>query len=106
MCSSDLLIACVCKIVGSGIASKLCGFSIRESLCMGIGMMPRGEVALVIATIGISAGLIGQLEFTCTILLVVFSAIVTPVLLKAFFPPEVKRNTAEMALQERSARPE
>lgn len=83
-----VLIACVCKIIGSGIITRIAGLTNKEAFCVGLGMMPRGEVALAIASIGIQTKLIGQLEFNSTIVLVVVSAVITPVLLKMFFPQE------------------
>ena len=90
-----VLIACVCKIIGAGIITKISGLSSLESFCIGLGMMPRGEVALAIAAIGIQTKLIGQVEFNSTIVLVVVSAIITPVFLKIFFPKESERKVTE-----------
>ena len=58
------------------------GLSKQDALRMGIGKMPRGEVALVIASIGLTSKLISPLEFNSTILLVIFSAAITPIFLK------------------------
>ena len=77
-----ILLACASKIIGSGLLAKVSGLSWVQSLRMGLGMMPRGEVALVVASIGLSTGLIGSLEFNATVLLVIFSAAITPLLLK------------------------
>lgn len=77
-----VVISCITKIIGSGLTSKIAGLSWYESLQMGIGMMPRGEVALVIASIGLSAKLITPIIFNATIVLVIISAAITPILLK------------------------
>lgn len=73
------------KIVGSGAGAKIAGFNSRESLQIGIGMIPRAEVALIVATLGKNIGMINNTIFTSTILMVVVTTIVTPPLLKASF---------------------
>ncbi len=73
----------VSKILGSGLGAKISGFSNNESLQVGISMIPRAEVTLIIANLGMKAGLIGPDIFTGAILLVITSSILTPLLLKA-----------------------
>ena len=83
-----LLAAMSGKILGSGIGAKIGGFSRRRSLRIGLGMMPRGEVALVIASIAMDPGhgsILSQSHFTAVVLIVLFTCILTPVLLKAAF---------------------
>lgn len=70
------------KIIGSGVGAKLSKFSIRESIQVGIGMVPRGEVALITANLGKNAGIINDTIFTSIILLTIVSSIITPILLK------------------------
>ncbi len=95
-----VLIACLCKIIGSGIITRLSGLKNREAFCVGLGMMPRGEVALAIASIGIQAKIIGQLEFNSTIVLVVISAVITPVVLKMFYPKDTGTKTLDVIKKE------
>src|SRR5258707_10773567 len=52
-----LLIAIVGKIAGCGLGAFSCGFDKRESLVVGVGMIPRGEVGLITASLGFAAGL-------------------------------------------------
>ncbi len=82
---SFIAVALLGKIVGCGIISKLCGFSSRDSLCIGVGMMARGEVALIVAQKGLNVGLMDAELFTTVILLIIVSSIVTPILLKICF---------------------
>ena len=74
--------AILTKLIGSGIGAKLTGFSNRSSIGIGAGMISRGEVALIIASIGLSSQLLPQEYFTATIIVVIVTTIVTPPLLK------------------------
>ena len=58
---------------------------IKECLQIGEGMMVRGEVALIVATKGLAAGLVDSKYFTSVILLIIVSSMVVPVLLKKSF---------------------
>lgn len=73
------------KIVGCGLAAKLGKFSWRESLQIGVGMMARGEVALIVAQKGIAAGLLDEIYVAPVIMLVIVSSLITPILLKLLF---------------------
>lgn len=77
--------ALISKIVGCGFAGKVTGHTWKESVVIGIGMMTRGEVALIIAQKGIDAGIISAEEFTPVILLIIFSSVLTPIFLKLAF---------------------
>ncbi len=79
------LVALVAKVIGCGGSAKLLGFNKKDSLKIGIGMMSRGEVALITAQKGLSAGLLTSDFFTSIILLIVVSSIVTPILLKRMY---------------------
>ena len=80
-----IAIALLGKIVGCGLAGRLCGFKGKESLIIGVGMMTRGEVALIVAQKGLAAGLVDSVYFASVILLIVVSSIATPILLKSLF---------------------
>jgi len=79
------IVAIITKVVGCGFGAKLTGFSTKSSLIIGTGMISRGEVALIIATTGLSAGLFPQKYFTSIVLVVIVTTLVTPPLLKAMF---------------------
>lgn len=74
--------AVISKIVGCGLASKVCGMTGHQSLVIGIGMVARSEVALMVAQKGIDAGMIDPVILPAIILSVIASALLTPVLLK------------------------
>ena len=83
-----VLVALLSKIIGCGTVSKLCKFKWNDSLKIGIGMMTRGEVALITAQKGLSAGLISPDYFTAVILMILVSSIAAPVLLKILYKPK------------------
>ncbi len=75
----------LCKIVGCGLMAKLCRFTWADSLKIGVGMMTRGEVALITSQKGLSVGLLSPVYFTAVILLIIFSSILTPIILKLLY---------------------
>lgn len=76
------------KILGCGLAAKACRYTWRESLQVGVGMMARGEVALIVAQKGIAAGLLDEIYLAPVIMLVIVSSLVTPIVLKLMFRKE------------------
>lgn len=85
-------VALVTKIIGCGLAAKICRFSWGDSLKVGVGMMTRGEVALIVAQKGLEVGVVDPVYFTAVILLIVVSSVLTPLVLKVLFtkmPPQV-----------------
>ena len=72
----------VSKIIGCGFAGKLTGMTNHESLVVGIGMVARGEVALMVAQKGIDAGMIDPVILPAIVMCVISCALLTPVLLK------------------------
>ena len=80
-----VIVALACKIIGCGLMAKLCKFSFHDSLICGVGMMTRGEVALIVSQKGLSVGLISPVYFSAVILLILVSSVATPVLLKLLF---------------------
>ena len=73
------------KIIGCGGVAKLLGYRSNEPLQIGLGMMVRGEVALIVAQKGLSVGLIESKYFAPVILLIIVSSMIVPVLLKKAF---------------------
>lgn len=78
----------ITKIIGCGLMGKICRFSNKDSLKIGIGMMTRGEVALIVAQKGLDAGILDPKYFTAVILLIIVSSISTPILLKLLYRGE------------------
>lgn len=77
-----LIVAILSKIVGCGLGAKVCGYTNNEALSVGIGMVSRGEVALIVAQKGSQAGLIAQDMFPAIIFVVIITVLLTPILLK------------------------
>lgn len=85
-----VLVALVAKIVGCGLMARLCRFSTPDSFKIGVGMMTRGEVALIVAQKGLSVGLLSPVYFTSVILLIIVSSISTPIILKVLYAKDKK----------------
>lgn len=82
------ILAIVTKLIGGTIGAKVAGFSWNSSLGIGSAMVSRGEVALIIAAIGLESNLLGQDMFSVIVAVVLITTIVTPPMMKYFF----KRN--------------
>lgn len=80
-----VLVALITKIIGCGLMAKICRFSAGDSLKIGVGMMTRGEVALIVAQKGLSVGLLSPVYFTSVILLIIVSSVTTPIVLKLLY---------------------
>ena len=73
------------KLVGAGTGARLAGFSWQESIQLGAGMISRGEVGLILASVGISQQLIEQGVFSAIVGMVLVTTLVTPPFLRAVF---------------------
>lgn len=80
-----LAMAIVTKVIGCGLGAKVCGYTNRESIQIGTGMISRGEVALIVASKGAALGLLSTVQFGPIVIMVVITTIITPVLLKVVF---------------------
>ena len=83
-----VIVGLLSKIIGCGIMGRLCGFKGYECLKIGVGMMTRGEVALIVAQKGLAVGLMSAQYFTAVILLIIVSSISAPILLKILYTKE------------------
>ncbi len=101
-----LLLTCVAiltKWVGGGLGALLTGFKFRGAAAIGSGMISRGEVALIIASSGLSAGLLPEEYFTSVVLVVTLTTLVTPPLIKLVFqsnsaPQAIKKQGRQQSL--------
>ena len=80
-----VVIALVGKIIGCGGCARALGFDGKDSMRIGVGMMTRGEVALITAQKGLAIGLISADFFTPVIILILVSSVITPILLKKLY---------------------
>ncbi len=79
------VVAMLAKAVGCFGASRLARFDTKDSLRIGVGMMARGEVALIVATKGVEAGVLSSEFFIAVIALIIMSSVLTPVFLKGLY---------------------
>ena len=90
-----LVVAVITKIVGCGTGAFLSGLTFQESLGVGVGMVARGEVALIVAKIGLDSGLITEDLFTSMVVVAIATTVATPPLLRMVFkrgqdaPPKI-----------------
>ena len=80
-----VIVALIAKVIGCGLMAKICRFQTKDCLKIGVGMMTRGEVALIVAQKGLSVGLLTPVYFTSVILLIIVSSISTPIILKLLY---------------------
>ncbi len=83
-----VIVSLITKIIGCGLTAKLAKNSWKDSLKVGVGMMTRGEVALIVASKGLNVGLMDQKYFVAVILLIICSSVVTPIILKLLYKGE------------------
>ena len=83
------VLAILGKVVGSGVPSLFTGFNLHGAWRIGIGMLPRGEVALIMAGIGVGAGVIRQELFGVAIVVTVVTTVLAPLILARSFPEGV-----------------
>ena len=90
-----VIVALITKIIGCGLTAKLAKNSWKDSLKVGVGMMTRGEVALIVASKGLNVGLMDQKYFVAVILLIICSSVATPIVLKLLYRGEKKPGEIE-----------
>ncbi len=76
------LVAIAAKIISCGGAARVLGMKTRESIIIGVGMVPRGEVAMIVALIGLNQALITQSTYSALILVSLLSTVIPPVILR------------------------
>ena len=77
--------AVITKMVGAGLPALAVGFNARGAWRIAVGMLPRGEVALIIAGIGLAAGVIDRQIFGVGVLMTVVTTVLAPILLVPAF---------------------
>jgi len=82
---SFIVLAIVGKLLGSSLGARLIHFDSTRAFRIGAGMIPRGEVALIVANMGFANGILPPDILSATIIMVIVSAIITPFLLKFGF---------------------
>jgi Kef-type K+ transport system membrane component KefB len=79
------IVAIVTKVIGCGIPAKLAGLCTKDAFIVGFGMAPRGEVAMIVALIGLNAGIIGQGVYVTLVLMSLLTTVITPIVYRNWF---------------------
>lgn len=93
-----VVVGLVSKIIGCGLMAKLCKFNGNDALKIGVGMMTRGEVALIVSQRGLSVGLLEPVYFTSVIFLIIVSSISTPIILKILYSKDKEPEKVQTAV--------
>ena len=76
-----ILVAIISKLVGCSIGARIGGMNTKDALQVGAGMISRGEVGLIVASLGLSHGIINQEIFSITVVTVIIVTVVTPLIM-------------------------
>jgi Kef-type K+ transport system membrane component KefB len=85
------------KVLGCGFGAYLTGFDRHHAIQIGVGMIPRAEVAIIVANLGLQMSILTDKEMAATIVMVLVTTLITPSLLKWSFSREVKPQEAHSA---------
>ena len=84
-----VIVSVISKLGGCGLGAKICGFDNRQSYQVGLGMVCRGEVALIVAGKGMAMNLIDENYLGPIIIMIIVCTIITPIVLKNAFKGQV-----------------
>jgi len=76
------VVAFFSKFLSCGLTAKMTGIGTKDSMIIGVGMAPRGEVAMVIALLALNRGIIEQPAYVAMILMSLITTLVVPILLR------------------------
>ena len=79
------IVAILTKVIGCGIPAKLSGLCNKDALIVGFGMAPRGEVAMIVALIGLETGIIGQEIYVTLVLMSLLTTLIVPIVYRNWF---------------------
>lgn len=91
------VIAILTKVFGAGLPVLAIGFGKNRAWRIGLGMLPRGEVALIVAEIGRASGIIDRDIFTVAIVMTVVTTVIAPILLVRAFGQSDRREPRRSA---------
>ena len=95
-----VVVAMITKIIGCGLVARLCKNNWKDSFKVGVGMMTRGEVALIVAQKGLAVGLLSPEYFASVILLIICSSVITPIVMKLLYKGENPTDNAEQIAEQ------
>jgi Kef-type K+ transport system membrane component KefB len=90
-----VIVAILSKIIGCGLGAKVCNYTNKESLQVGMGMVARGEISFIVASKGIAVGYVSSLLFPSVIVVVLVTVLVAPLLLKLVYGADAQSNSLE-----------
>ena len=96
--SAIIIVAIISKLVGCTLGARLGGMNLQESMLVGAGMISRGEVGLIVATLGLTHGIINQEVFSITVVTVIVVTLVTPIILHRLSEGTLPENTKQPIL--------
>lgn len=97
-----VVVAILTKVVGCGLGAKVCGYSNKNAIRIGAGMISRGEVALIVAAKGNAVGLMSAALLGPVVIVVVITTIIAPVFLKLSFASSKKNIASQNPVPEDS----
>jgi Kef-type K+ transport system membrane component KefB len=99
-----LFVAVIGKLIGCGLAARVCGMDWVRSLRVGCGMVSRGEVGLIVTAMGASTGIFGPPEVALMVAVVLLTTLLTPVALRGAFHLKSPQDLDEALLETRSGK--
>jgi len=84
------VVAVLSKLIGAGLGAKLGGFPHPDALRIGAGMVPRGEMALIIVALGLSSGILTRAYYSSIVIAIIVATVVAPLILRLTFPKPQK----------------
>jgi len=79
------VIAIITKVIGCGLPAGMMGLCRKDALIVGFGMAPRGEVAMIVALIGLEKGIIGQGIYVAIVMMSLLTTVITPIVYRNWF---------------------
>jgi Kef-type K+ transport system membrane component KefB len=83
-------LAIISKVAGTWVGTRLGGFDNLSAIRVGFGMISRGEVGLILATLGINSGILAPEVFTVLVMIVLVTTMITPPLVRWSFTPRAE----------------
>ena len=77
-----IVVAIITKLIGCGMPARLLGMSTRDSLIIGFGMAPRGEVAMIVALLALNQGVIEQAAYVSLVIMSLVTTLIVPLILR------------------------
>jgi len=92
-----LAIACVAKLLGAGIGSRISGMNKNESIAVAFGMNARGSQEIVLGLLALQAKIIDERVFEGLVVMTVVTVIISGPIMKYYFLKEESRTSKEFA---------